>query len=422
MKFFNRAILFSVFTLCFAIDIYAQRTTELKTDIAKNYEKRQREERISKILGTLMTFGIEEKLLMMKSQGVTEKEFYSLLTASGQLFDNVDNYGDLASGNFDADGIAVIPYKIKISPEGLSFVEVSVAKLHIFESIDSDVASLDVDFLMLQYNNRFDYLANRELTLSLVKGMYEASANGFGAGAGLRLDVPIYARLDQNSIHPELNFNEGTGYRIDLKAKAGLKTQNDFSITFGASTYFRHHKYRNWVSPQGMVKQETDLQDFNNEVLASKTAMEQWDADKFAWEVANGYSIPVSETFYLASTSAGPRPQYSNSLQYPYIETYAQNVVRNTIVLTPTLSLKKDFYSKSGKIKQSVEVSLEADLFLLDKFTGKREQVNRPFQKQEKNTGANLTDEELVNFKKIGSGSSQNNFTLRLVYKFGARN
>jgi hypothetical protein len=420
MNTINRAILLSVLALSFTTGIYAQVKAELKTDIAKEYVKKKREERISKIIGTLMTFGIEEKVLNMKAQGITEQEYYSLLTASGQLFDHVDEQGIIASGDYTADGAAIVPYKIKISTQGVTFVEVSVVKLYMFESYDFDEASLGVDFLMIEYNNKYDYLANRELTLSIVRGAYEASLNGLGVGAGARLDVPVYAHLDQTTMHPAVNFTKGTGYRFDLKAKATLSIKNDLSLTMGASTYFRHHKYRNWVSETGKAKYETDLQDFNSDLSAQAAAITQWDEDKFAWEVANGYPNPVSEAFYLASTSAGSRPEYS--LQYPYLEKYGQNVVRNTIVLSPSLSLKKDFYSKSGKIKQSLEVSLEADLFMLDKFTGKREQPNRMFQKQDRNIGASLNNQELVNFKNIGSGGSQNNYTIRIVYKFGARN
>jgi hypothetical protein len=420
MKTINRVLLFSALALSFSSGVFAQEKPELKTDIAKEYVKKKREERVSKILGTLMTFGIEEKVLYMKAHGVTEQEYYSLLTASGQLIDNVDKQGIIASGDYTADGAAIVPYKVKISPEGLTFVEVSLVKLYMFESYDFDEASLGVDFLMIEYNNKYDYLANRELTLSIVRGAYEASVNGLGVGAGVRLDVPVYAKLDQTTVHPAVNFNEGTGYRVDIKAKAALSIKNDLSLTFGASTYFKHHKHRNWISEAGKAKYETDLQDFNNDLNTQAAAINQWDDDKFAWEVANGYPNPVSEAFYLASTSAGSRPQYS--LQYPYLEKYGQNVVRNTIVLSPSLTLKKDFYSKSGNIKQSLEMSLEADLFMLDKFTGKREEANRMFQKQDRNMGASLTDDELVNLKNIGSGASQNNYTIRLVYKFGARN
>lgn len=347
--------------------------------------------------GTLNKVSLENKIYQMKLNGQTTAQFKMAIGINGQIFDMGDLYYE---SEMSAGGYKVIPFNIVLAESGRVFLDISPVEFYIRD----EIGQLSLQLLSFEYKKDFDYSSQAEFYISLI----EASATGtivnndsikLSGNLGIDLGLPAFYRSETWDKSGDLGFGQGLNYGINSQ----IKMNHGNSILLGINGELNRAKYANYIAPEYHQEMEANTNQYWATLHQIHLDQAAWDQAKFDWEVANGYGYTVENTHYIQMSGVEPRPV---DISGPDQWGYSQNLIRKWATLNPMIGYSKEF--KNGN---AASIELNANLFLTDKFEGKKDMFF--------DAGSNSYQVDEFVKDDLLAGRSLNTYNVKLVFTFG---
>lgn len=382
------------------------------------------ENSLAQIFGSMATFEVENKIYEMKKDGVTERTFSLFVNAKGKLFEVND--GNIIDGFYEGQefGTDILPFNIRLSNDNRTFIEVGAFNVFKVLSLDHRARG-DVDFIAFEYKKNYDYSNTSEMVLSLVRGSlsgivvgHENSKFQLKANGGFGLRLPLNLQVESANPNFRIDTKGNSTINTGIMYKAGfLAEQNfkkDYKVSLGAQVHFTNDKFRHYVSEEASSRMGKEEAVYKTQVKDRIREQNNWDKEKFEWEVANGHGTPTSANYYTAASGASARPSDPGYISFSR-DYYSQNLTRTKVSLNPSLAVGKEFKNKSGRTKSSLQLEVSANLFLVDQVKGKKRD-RKQFAWQSR-----LEDNEVIDNNLLKNDNSKNTYNVKLIYTFGSR-
>jgi len=349
---------------------------------------------------------IDQNVYEMKMDGVTQRAFSVGFTVDGQIA-TISDYDN----NYADEIIKIIPYKISFNSEGRTYIDIAPVKYEIGE-IDEDKYTVGISGLSFEYRKNYDYGQQTDFFLGIIKGTIDGKIPLGGdfflkGNADLSLGAVLDLKVEGKDA---IDLGAGTGLNFNYGISLDKTFKKNNTISIGISGGNKMYKVRGYWAP-GLRQRQIDIQNSSDIAITNRTAAQnQWDTDKFQWEVDNGYGESTSSSHYMAASGAGSRP---NDLtpQGGSRKDFTQSVLRRSFFLAPSLG-----YTKKFKNGNSLGLRASVNLFLFDRLKGVR---TGTFDAGDRS--GYVADNEFVRMNLINNYRSLNIYQFKLIYKFGSK-
>lgn len=396
-------------------------TNENKEEqVYQELKKDHKKEVFNNVLKYLLTsVSIQKKFYSLDSESLQNTKGKVAVGLEGQI---IDLGTEAADEYYDFPSFRVIPYELYFTEDGRKFVKIGIVSGSILlESImpDQEETKLEFSVISVEYNE--DYLVDNQLEtyVKLIEAETKIQILG-GAESIVQVylkggfDLGASGRLENQNF--DLNggdYGIGLGAGLTYGAEVKLNTSNTSSISLGIDGYSRANRYTGFISDDANNRRTLEKNNYLDAVEEAQAAQAQWDQDKYNWEVENGYYPSVSNSFYMDSTGAPPRPESAEGSLNTYNEVrWYQDVSRRLSILNPSLT-----YTKQLKSGNSLSVNLNANLVLKDNIKGKN--AYNPNSISGSREGIQVRNDEILPQTSLIKGIGVNRVNIGITFQFG---
>lgn len=326
----------------------------------------------------------------------------TFIEIDGQIV-NLDEY----EGNAKA-----FTFDVRRSQDGRIFLDINPITFERHFNNNLNSYCFDAGILSMEYRKDFDYSSQRELMLELIrvgtkinKTLIVDPETGLpktylqlkaSAGLGLKTGEINWNRFQIDEGQRGNEFTTYVNYYIGL----GQNISKRSNIEFGLEGRNQRDGIYFYTSKKSQQDYENLQAQMEAEVSQRDEEIQQWNQEKYDWEIANNYASSLDNQRYTDMSGASTEPtKIANKTNDKY---YQQQVVKKRFVLTPQIT-----YSLMLKNGSKIKLYANAEFVIKDKLQGHR---NGQYSRE-------LKDSDLININ-LKDNIDANQLNVGLILNF----